>query len=411
MNTFNLEYISKRNISLDPSNSSQPKVLTGFTGAANIIGLSTNLNVRDMIADDKKEYTPVHHRIWETLEQCPERFPYLNGGITILAKAAREDGRYSIALDGASIINGAQTQGVLKDWVDNGNSLDGVFIKYEAIIIPQDDDEGESLAGDISVARNQQNKVEFISLLGTQKHLEELELSMLSFDGSWKIRKRETDPDTLIDTGTLIQTIVALLPNELIADFSPLPDSPQPYPWQSANLAKSLRLFEHSVLDSKNASPKRPGLYEYMVQIAPHAWSVYQQWREDPTWKKTGIKSGKVHYSKNGNRDIGGGPTKGRKKLDVQPDGIIFPVLSGLSIFCTKKASGWTIHIPSDFGKEEYMREVELVYKKSKSDPSRMGRNSSSYLALQEKAKTQLERILDKRKIAELEKRLARRSS
>ena len=73
-----------------------------------------------------------------------------------------------------SIINGAQTQGVLRDAAQEfGDNFPEVYVTFEIIVTKNED-----LIADISIARNFQNDVQNISIAGSKGILNELEESL-----------------------------------------------------------------------------------------------------------------------------------------------------------------------------------------------------------------------------------------
>ena len=78
-----------------------------------------------------------------------------------------------ILLSGASIINGSQTQGVIRDFLKNGGPKSndvGIFVphvKFEVIVT-----DNEDLIAEVSIARNFQIDVMTLSIAGRRGQLE-----------------------------------------------------------------------------------------------------------------------------------------------------------------------------------------------------------------------------------------------
>src|SRR5579871_6339330 len=167
---------SFRNISCPEDNENGRKVFTGHAPVTSVLELSTDENVRAYLLDaegkQRRRPTQVNKEIRQTLESHPETFSILNGGVVIVARAHEVDEQKKhLHLTRASIINGSQTQGVLKDFFEDKDLLllPPVHVKYELIVTDDED-----LIGEISIARNFQNDVASISIAGRRGQLDEL---------------------------------------------------------------------------------------------------------------------------------------------------------------------------------------------------------------------------------------------
>src|SRR5262249_58758723 len=101
------------------------KVYSGHAPASSVLSLEDDENVREYLADaqgnQKHMPTLVHQAIRKTLEDQPDQFSILNGGIVIVARAVEvDDKRKILVLQRPGIINGSQTQA----------ELDPHFTKY-----------------------------------------------------------------------------------------------------------------------------------------------------------------------------------------------------------------------------------------------------------------------------------------
>lgn len=217
--TLELPFHSFRNISSPEDIANGRKVCSGHLPAKSILDLPTNENVREYLVEAEgkqvRRQTQVHRAIRETLEQNPDTFCVLNGGITIVAHECEVDEKEKVLrLQRASIINGAQTQGVLKDFFRDNPTIDGIHVKYELVVTDQTD-----LIAEISIARNFQNDVKSLSIVGRRGQLDELEDSLKKKYPKYRLQKSETewptDDNEYIATEKLLQVIAALLPAEL----------------------------------------------------------------------------------------------------------------------------------------------------------------------------------------------------
>src|SRR4051794_6791348 len=129
-----LKYDSLRNISCDHDSEYGRRVLVGRALAPQFLNLNTDENVRAYLVDaegkKKKRRGDVHMKILDTIENYPENFCVLNGGIVIVARDYEIDEKTkTLLMEKPSIINGAQTQGVLRDAAQEfGDNFPEVFV-------------------------------------------------------------------------------------------------------------------------------------------------------------------------------------------------------------------------------------------------------------------------------------------
>ncbi len=369
-----LPYHSFRNISCPEDNQNGRRVYAGHVPASSILVLDTKKNVREYLVDaegkKRKAMTQVHRAILDTLREHPEDFSILNGGVVIVAKDCQVDeGKKTIKLLQPSIINGAQTQGILDDFYTelkvSGQPSPEIHISYELIVC---DDEG--LIGEISVARNYQNNVALISIAGRKGQLEELERSVQAKHPEKRLRMKETDLlDDFIDTERLIQVITALVPDELWIKSmdNGVPTKAFTYS-QKAQCLKDFQSLYVKVRTELTASNKEKALYDFFLSIASEALDLYKKW--------------KVHQGFIGTR-IMSISRSDRRIVDV-PDGIVFPILASLSVFAYKSETGtWTLRIPDALTDKELIDEAATVYKEiAESNPSTMGKRQACYSSL-----------------------------
>src|SRR5699024_8973804 len=207
--TFDFQADSIRNISSLQEQNNGRRIYVGQAPIQSLVGLPTDENVRDYLMDAegrRRVPTQVHKAIEATLKNNSDNFSLLNSGVVIVARACTVDNTKKIlTLTGPSIINGSQTQGVIRDFLDKidgaENLVDEILVKYEVIVT---DDEG--LIAETSIARNFQNDVMTISIAGRLKQLDELEASLQKQDPTKKLRKSETDlSDDFVATERLLQ--------------------------------------------------------------------------------------------------------------------------------------------------------------------------------------------------------------
>ena len=367
-------YHSFRNISCPEDLENDRKVFSGQAPVTSVLHLPTDANVRDYLLEaegkQRKRETQVNKEIRQTLESKAEVFSILNGGVVIVARRHEVDEQKKILrLTNASIINGSQTQGVLRDFFDKvvgeDQEVPPIHIKYELIVTDDED-----LIGEISIARNFQNDVASISIAGRRGQLDELERALRGEDSTPKLQKKETQlSEDYVQTERLLQVITALIPASLWPKSAETENPNKVYTYSMK--AKCLKEFQD--IFTKAHDPKHPDykaakdLYQFYIDIAAQALELYQRWKSHQGFAGTGIRSI---------------TREGREIVEV-PDGIIFPIIASLSAFAKKTDKGWKISPPSAFKDGEIIRAAKSVYQNmASSNPWLMGKNPACYFAL-----------------------------
>ncbi len=136
-------YHSFRNISCPEDLQNERKVFSGHAPVTSVLDLPTDANVRGYLLEaegkQRKRETQVNREIRQTLESHDEIFSILNGGLVVVARHHEVDEQKKILfLRNPSIINGSQTQGVLKDYFErlyaDGEQAPLIHVKYELIV-------------------------------------------------------------------------------------------------------------------------------------------------------------------------------------------------------------------------------------------------------------------------------------
>jgi hypothetical protein len=369
-----------RNISGPEDIESGRKVFTGQAPISSILPLTTDENVRDYLlsADGLKRRRPtqVNEAIRDTLENRPGIFSILNGGVTILARGYEVDDKSKILkLRKPSIINGSQTQGVIRDYFHkcekDGIAPPSVYIKYELIIT-----EDEGLIAETSIARNYQNDVMTISIAGRLGQLDEIEERLNKKYDEKTLKKKETqrDPEKYIDTEKLLQVIAALVPKELVVKQSSKDDEGD-YPnkvYTYSMKAKCLKDFQEIYKRSKDSKDPEHDrfarLYEFYLDIAAEAQELYEHWKSHQGFYGTRLWS--IERTADG-------------AITDVPDGIVFPIISSLSNLAEHTKAGWTIKTPEKFLVRELINTAAEVYKDiANHNPWNMGKSRACYSAL-----------------------------
>src|SRR5215470_3924689 len=288
---FEFPYITCRNISAPGDDAAGRKVYSGHAPASSVLSLEDDENVREYLADaqgnQKHMPTLVHQAIRKTLEDQPDQFSILNGGMVIVARAVEvDDKRKILTLQRPSIINGSQTQGELDRYFTKYRGSPDFFepsIKFELIVTADD-----GLIAEISIARNFQNDVRPISITGRRGQLDELEAAVQNDIPGAKLRKSETDIDgEYLDTEKLIQVVFALMPGALLKSVGE-DDDPSNKVFTYSQKTRCLKLFQRLV-ETSGEDRKSSDVYQYFLDIAGQAWKLYARWKSHPGFRGTGL--------------------------------------------------------------------------------------------------------------------------
>lgn len=367
--TFLFPYTVACEISSPEDLANDRRVITGYAPASSFLELDDNENVREYILEayGKQRIKPtlVHQKIRSTLLNETDKFSILNSGITIVARSSRY-GREKDALhlEQASIINGSQTRGELRRYVEAArNSGEALVVPsvFFQIIVTQDED----LVAEISIARNFQNDVKPISIVGRLGHLDELQASLMRYDSSWKLRMSETDLASggYVDTEKLIQIMFALMPADLAAQY--MDNKPNAY----SQKTRCLKMFQ--VIYENRKADEHKEAYKYFLDIAPKAWELYLEWKSHAAFKASGIHAIE---------------REGMTIVDI-PDGIVFPVIASFSVFVklgTREGKEvYKLTIPSKLEVKELVATVKQVYQEiARRSPQAMGKSKACYSSL-----------------------------
>ncbi len=370
-----LPYHTLRTVTSPEDTAAGRKRYEGVASAEAFFNLETDENVRGYLAHDdtgkKRKGTLVNLAIRQTLENDRASFPLLNSGIVLVAREAKvDDEKKRAMLTGASIINGAQTQGVLVDFFKE-HPEDKAYPSVNFELIITDDEE---LIAEISISRNFQNDVKALSIYGREKLFDELEDRMQEGDPTVKLRKTETDyAADLVDTEKLIQVITVMMP----------PDMPLPSVIKSKKTAETtlhvyayrhrsrcLKDFAEVMSDPKTWSQA----YRFFLDAAPDAWQTYRRLKGEQAFSRLVCVQG-----------VDGEKENGRKKVapDGVPDGIVFPMLSAISRFMKQTNGKWKLAVPARFPwptlfEQAITQETSTAH----NDPQAMGKHAECYIAL-----------------------------
>lgn len=371
-------YHSLRNISGPDDTRENRRVFVGYAPFTSFLDLGEDENVRGYLvtAEGKRRQRlfDVHRQMRDTLENRPDQFSVLNGGITIVATDADVDDKKKVVLlNQASIINGSQTRGELRHYAQQCSRSDidpyPVYVKFEIVVT-----DDSALKAEVSISRNSQNAVNRLSIVGRRGQLDEFEQAIQSAFPDAQLSKSETqrpsDDNNYLDTEKVLQVCTALIPSSIWPKPKEQDDPKKVYTYSMKS--KCLREFQGyqsaaSDTDAANHDLAKE-IYQFYLDIAPTALSLYQKWKTHPEFKGTGLRAIE--------RDNGG------NVVEV-PEGIIFPIISSLSAFVERTDGGWTLNQPKVFDDKELIAAAKSQYiNTAKSNPWNMGKSQAVYSSL-----------------------------
>lgn len=339
-----------------------------------ILKLDTRENLRAYLAEyNPKKRNRVHDAIRSTIQTEPERFITRHSGFVIGAsEIGVEDAKKTMWLDEASLLNGAQSQGEIRQWIldtygtetPDGLEEPPFFVRAEIIVDPDREEVVET-----AIARNTATPVKSISQAGARGHLDELEASICRVHSNIRIRKKETDED-VYDTRKILQYTRLLMPvtiskNEAAAEKLRAYKNPEQC---LTDFSEWYENREHD--DSAKAK------YDFTVQMAPHAISEYEYWERHEAWNGHKIWEETKKGGRACRRDKYG------KIVWVSP-GLVFPLMGAMSEFVEQLPSGtWAIQKPAIFKPGEMVARAVAQFRALDSDPMQMGRSAGAYDAL-----------------------------
>src|ERR1700682_4556170 len=122
-----LSYDIIRNMTSPEEKANEARSYFANVPIAELLKLDTAANLRDYIPDHPGKHTQAHKAIGQTLRERSDRFIQLSSGITVAASNIEvDDNRKIVTVTHGSIINGAQTQGEIRLFLDEmRNAADG----------------------------------------------------------------------------------------------------------------------------------------------------------------------------------------------------------------------------------------------------------------------------------------------
>lgn len=352
---------------------------SGCAPYQSILQLPDALNVRgNLLADPGKKRikpTDVYRDTLESLLNDPADFEVKHGGFAIVATRADIIQEKNIVnLHKPSIINGAQSQGAIADWVekikDQGLTPFPVHPRFEIVVVPNLD-----FCREVSVTRNNQVAVKALSIATARHQLDDLAEAMSTANPEWRLQKDESETgDGLIDPQKVIQVATALMPAELSDPTKPTDTAPKKV-YSYSQRAKCLRdfvtVYECARDGNKQDLPDKDRelaaeRYKYFVDIAPQAWETYQQFVHHRGWSGMYLRKG---VEREGN------------VVQEVADGLVFPIVSALSVFVEKRNGKWGIYRPPTFDDGILLRQVKMALgnKSINGNPWNLGKSPDAW--------------------------------
>ena len=341
-----------------------------------ILNLNVFENLRIAYTSDEsiKRITPKHKEIYQSFEDAPDRFIQRHSGFTVICNeikvsSPQEYGINTVTLDNASLINGAQTQDLLKNLLEDYEGVEAyenVNIRVEVLVEKAQDERIE-----IAIARNTSTNVSNLSIMGKKRYFDPLEIGVTNILGNdHRLQKSETDDG--IPTQTLLQTLRTMTPKEIRDEYKSLKDSPvKSYSGKAMVLNEYKDMVDAEADGRVKNSRFESSVLNYYRSFAGYAWIEYGKWSSDkdwiPLWKKSD------NYKKIG-------------KYNQKDDSfdltwaILCPLLYGLQHFLYEEKSGsWKIKYSNSFDKKAYMNYVLDRFKDSGFEPQTFAKDRAYY--------------------------------
>ena len=276
-------------------------------------------NVRDYTDKYKgKEVSTrsgVPQKIWDTLENEPEKFHILNGGITYLCDRSQTNPKKEIEVSfiKPSIANGGHTVDViLKFLTTNPNSE--ALVKVEVVYIDANKPENNDLEIDISIARNSQTAVQERSIMGRQGIFDDLNYYMEN-----SLALSETSADK-IPPERVLQCTFLLCPNEAWERWdNKTPSRPTFYSATRKHLSTYRKIHETRLDKTKEQ-------WNFINKISTEAYNLWLDFQHTDLFND--LHKGKI--KENCYTDL----NNGKKRIKW---GWVAPIISALSFYVNPK--------------------------------------------------------------------------
>jgi len=375
-----VQYHLIRNVTSPEEKANGARCFIAVCPLSEVLKFDTLRNLRDYIpAHDPKKRNSVHKDIEETLQKRPDRFIQYNGGLTVsCADIEVRDSDNSAMVKGGSVINGAQTQGEIRRFVEALQNEVGdneqpdqpeISARVEFVVEPD-----ESQVTEIAIARNTSTEIKRLTMAGARRYFDKLDESFRKIYPNLELTKGETDiGEQYVDTGKLLQILWLLCPAELLNLGTRSVGEARLKSYKNRNYC--LIDFENDVNNSEDPDPEKRDpkaveRYKCFVDLAGIAWREYLRWQRHPAWAGRRLKGAKQ--------------IKRYKTGHTVADGIVFPIIGAMSEFVKKdvKTGKYTFEVPNIFEDEAMIDAAREQLSGSSGNPMLMARTAGVYSAL-----------------------------
>jgi len=274
---FSLPCVSFRNL-LGPTQGATDKATVQYAvcHVSAVVNLPENLNVRAFLGERK--YSGVHSKILESLQETPDDFVVLNGGLTVVASKVDFDNKSGvIRVKNPSIINGSQTRGVIADFLADLSPGESTTAQVQVELIETD---SLDLVRSVAVSRNVQTMVKSLSILGRMGLLDDLEKAFKASYPEMNVRKSESDPagPKWVDAATLVQMVTCILPSEVLGDKFP---RSKPY-----SAKQTCEYLFKDAMESRDSNQESARLVRAYLDLCGPAFELFQYWGANKSFRK-----------------------------------------------------------------------------------------------------------------------------
>jgi hypothetical protein len=226
-----------------------------------------------------------------------------------------------------------------------------------------------------AIARNTSTNIQRISMAGKKRYFDDLDASFRKTFPKLRLAKSETDTgEEFVDTMRLLQVLWAMLPEKLLPPSGRSAAEARLKSYK--NRAFCLLDFEKDVVDKDNAEDSRiraaaAERYRCMIDLVGPAWKQYLRWRHHKDWAGRRLKQS----------------TRAIRRTDsgyTVADGVIFPILSAMSLFIDKEPTTgkYRFDVPDVFEEKDMIEAARDQLTGHKGNPMLMGRNPAVYDAM-----------------------------
>tara|TARA_X000000368_G_C23005596_1_gene701027 strand:- start:240 stop:1448 length:1209 start_codon:yes stop_codon:yes gene_type:complete len=363
-----IQFNTLRNISSKLDILRGRKTLIGLAPITELLKLKDNssdkvdksANVRDYTNKSKgKEVSTrsgVPQKIFDSLENEPEKFHILNGGITILCKRSQENPQKEneLSLVNPSIANGGHTADVILKFLKTNPNSDAL-VKIEVIYLDGSKEENDEFELEVSIARNSQTAVKEISIMGKQGIFNDI-----NYYNENTLATSETDVDSY-PTDKLLQCTFLLCPDEAWERWeNKVPSRPGFHSGKTIHFKRYRKMHENRTGSAKDQ-------WNYVNKLSPIALKLYLMFQE------TNLFNG-AHKSKILEENSYTSLKNGKKRIKW---GWIAPIISSLSFFVDPKTGEF--NMPDDDTIRGIIASVYRAGYEHSKDPQTLGKTVQAY--------------------------------